>query len=41
MEFKNMTTRLLKKANLVSELPDEEPNDKELDAKTTRKEGVK
>lgn len=41
MEFKNMTSRLLKKANLVSELPDEEPNDKELNAKITRKEGVK
>jgi hypothetical protein len=41
MELKNMTFRLLKKANLVSEQPDEELITQELNVKTTRKEGVK
>lgn len=41
MELKNMTYRLLKKANLVSELPTEALEDEELSVKTKRKEGVK
>lgn len=41
MELRNMTYRLLKKANLVSELPPQDGENEELTVKTTRKEGVK
>lgn len=41
MELKNMTYRLLKKANLVYELPTDESDSQELGVNTKRKEVVK
>lgn len=41
MELKNMTYRLLKQANLVSELPSEESDSQEIKVKIKRKEVVK
>lgn len=41
MELKNMTYRLLKQANLVSELPMEESDSQEINVNTKRKEVVK
>lgn len=41
MELKRMTFNLVKQANLVKELPEEELEDQELSVKTKRKEGVK